>query len=123
MVFGYFIADKYCKTSVVHISNKSLARKILKMIEHVSFSIWYREISLLAFQSGIAKYRCLYTQGVVAFETLRVFFSPGILQVFRKTLNPFHFFFIFFHFSFLFLKYRLSQGEFRRWEGCGIKSM
>ena len=40
---------------------------------------------MLAIQSGIANYHCLYTQGAEAFQTSGVFFdSPGI--VYREEL-------------------------------------
>ena len=41
---------------------------------------------MLAIQSGIVKYHCLYTEGAVAFQTLGVFFySPDLrlLQVIK----------------------------------------
>ena len=44
---------------------------------------------MLAIQSGIAKYRCLYTQGAVAFQTPGLFLdSPGIkMKIFHSKID------------------------------------
>ena len=46
-----------------------------------------QNLNMLAIQSNIAKYHCLYTQGAVAFQTPGIFDSPGSKEV--KMYNAF----------------------------------